>query len=371
MFFILITFVSFAFFVYPDIIIYNNCLKSKKEIIKLLYFLPSILGIFIAISFLDGVEDNYSGKIFFYILMLIALPKLVYVLVLKFLKKIPKKIAIIISLFFFIFSFVGFFFENYRLEIRTYELEFENLPKEFDGYKIVEFSDLHLGSFRDSTFVRKVVDKINSANPDLIVFCGDMVNKRSVEAEKFFTTLRLLRAKHSKFSVLGNHDYAIYGKQNISERRYSIRHLIEFQKDLGFEVLQNSFRIIEKDSAKIAIVGTHNNGELSKPKLGNIAKSYQYLNDSIFSIVLTHDPSYWKMSVLDSCNASLTLSGHTHAGQVNIFGIKPLCIFKPENDGLYRENNRYLIVSRGVGSGVPFRFVSSPSIEVITLKKKR
>lgn len=371
MFVLLIIIVSFVFFIYPDIIIYNDYLKNKKEIIKLLCLLPSILGLIIAISFLDGVEDNYSGKIFFYILMLIALPKTIFVFLYKFLKKIPKKIAIIISIMFFVFSAFSFFVESYRLQEREYQLEFENLPKEFDGYKIVEFSDLHLGSFRDSVFMRKVVDKINSKNPDLLVFCGDMVNKRSIEAEKFLSTLQLLKAKDGKFSVLGNHDYAIYGRQNINERRYSVRHLIEFQNDLGFDVLQNSFRIIEKDSAKIAIVGTHNNGDKSKPKLGDIKKSYQNLNDSIFSIVLTHDPSYWKMAILDSCNANLTLSGHTHAGQVSIFGFKPLCIFKSENDGLYNENNRYLIVSRGVGAGIPFRFGSRPSIEVITLKKKK
>lgn len=259
-----------------------------------------------------------------------------------------------------------------RLDIRHVEYSSPDLPEAFDGYKIVQFSDAHVGTYGSShaSVLRKAVDSINAQNADLVVFTGDVQNMEPKELYQFTPLLSSIRAKDGIFSVLGNHDYAQYIKASDEKKAANERELVSLEQQFGWDLLMNSNRAIRRNGDSIVIAGMENDGRPPFPQKADIRKTIAGVNGNAFIVMLQHDPSAWRRTILPKSKAQLTLSGHTHAGQLKIFGWSPAAISYEEWDGMYYEGDRAMNVSAGVGGFIPFRLGASNEIVVITLRKK-
>lgn len=259
-----------------------------------------------------------------------------------------------------------------QLEVRTVELSFPDLPEAFDGYRIVQFSDLHVGSI-DGDFLRRVVDSINAQHPDLIVFTGDMQNAEPSELDSVtvLPQLRRLEAKDGVCAVLGNHDYGDYTfydeKTKVDNRGF----LMTLMQDMDWYVLTNDRRFIRRDGQRIVIAGMENDGEGRFPQLGNIQMSLYGANRNDFVVMLEHDPTAWRRKILRHCHAQLTLSGHTHGGQFSVFGWTPASLHYRECMGVYEIGGRYIHVTKGLSGGIPVRIGATPEVVVFNLRKAK
>lgn len=262
-----------------------------------------------------------------------------------------------------------------RLEVRHADIVSPALPAEFDGYRIVHFSDIHLGTYGgDTTFTRKIVETINAQHPDIILFTGDLVNFSPGETAGHSAILARLDAPDSVYSVMGNHDYCIYGPPETlpqEQRTSAVDRLAESQRFMGWHLLRNEHAIITRGTAQIAVAGVDNTGKAPFFSLGQLSKAVDGIPRGTYTILLTHDPSHWRGEVLETTDVDLTLSGHTHAMQFQIFGFSPSAWMYPEWGGLYCEGGRMLHVSKGTGGTAPFRFGAWPEITVLTLRKSR
>jgi predicted MPP superfamily phosphohydrolase len=264
---------------------------------------------------------------------------------------------------------------KYNYKIHHYELTFSNLPKAFDGFKVVQLSDLHLGSFDDLDAVAEGLDLVNEQHPDLLLFTGDMVNNKSYEADPFISMLGKLKASYGKYSVLGNHDYATYNDDFDSEQaRADVERLIGLQEQMGFRNLRNeSIKIISGDDY-FQLVGVENWGTGRFLKAGDLNRASKGLNLDVFTLLMSHDPSHWEAEVIGhNHHFDLTLSGHTHGFQygIEVAGLQwsPSKFRYPQWAGMYEKNERLINVNRGFGFlGYPGRFGIWPEITVITLK---
>ena len=144
-----------------------------------------------------------------------------------------------------------------------------------------------------------------------------------------------------------------------------------FQTSVGWNLLLNDNCIVRRSADSIVIAGEENDGRPPFPRKADLSKTLHGISAQSFVVMLQHDPSAWRRSILPKCKAQLTLSGHTHGGQASIFGLRPTELLGKEDAGLYREGNRALYVSTGLGGFVPFRFHMDPEVVVITLKKSR
>lgn len=262
-------------------------------------------------------------------------------------------------------------------KVYEYNLKIEKLPNSFNGLRIVQISDLHLGNLcNNSSLVANVVFTINSLNPDLVVFTGDLVNSISTEAFFYKEQLSKIKAKYGVYSVLGNHDYGDYYKWECdSLKSANLQQLKDFQSKCGWDLLNNEHRIISNQCDSIIVVGVENWGEFPFPQYGKLNEAYTNLNDSKFKILLTHNPVHWSAEVRGLTDIDLTLSGHTHAMQIelNLLGRKwsPSKYRYIEYAGMYNENSQYLCVNRGIGFvGIPMRIGVNPEISLITIECK-
>lgn len=255
-----------------------------------------------------------------------------------------------------------------HFDIKEINYYSNRLPKGFNGYRIVQISDLHLGSWRDTEIIEKLVTKINKLNPDLIVFTGDLVNQQSGELNRFKEILAQLHAKDGVYSVLGNHDYGDYYRwENEKEKEANLNYLINEQKNMGWKMLNNEHVILRQNGDSIALIGVENDGEPPFSQHADLSNATQS-SDSLFSILLSHNPTHWRREVLPKSNIDLMLSGHTHAMQVIIAGYSLSSLIYPEWAGIYYEGKRALYVNIGIGYvGFPFRFGAWPEITVFTL----
>lgn len=267
---------------------------------------------------------------------------------------------------------------KYHVVEKQTTIEIPHLPKAFDGYRIVQLSDFHVGTYRKNPrFVDRVVEKTNRQRPDLIVFTGDMVNYNADEIEPFMSHLKRLRARDGVYSILGNHDYMPYYKfPTEEERQKNIRKLCRAERSLGLTLLLNQNKVIVRNGDSLAVIGTENDGLPPFPHRGDLKKAERGLpqsaeSRSLTKILLSHDPSYWRRSVLGKTDIPLMLAGHTHGGQLRLFGFVPVSLLIDEWGGLYREGGQQLYVSTGLGEALlTFRFGIWPQIDVITLKRK-
>ena len=288
-----------------------------------------------------------------------------------------SKIALLVASIPIPFVLYGIYKGRYNYKVYKYDLIFDDLPEDFDGYQITHISDIHSGSLKNKNNVEYAVRLINEQKSDLILFTGDIINNKSNELIKWKDLLSTMKASDGKFSVLGNHDYGDYVNwNNKQEKEDNFSDLLNFQKQMGFKLLLNENIKIKKGESNISLIGVENWGKGRFKKKGDIDKACIGLNKRDFKIVLSHDPSHWDKILIDhKTHFHLTLSGHTHGMQ---FGIEipgwvkwsPAKWAYRQWAGLYNEKNQFLNVNRGFGVlGFPGRVGIPPEISVITLKK--
>lgn len=266
---------------------------------------------------------------------------------------------------------------KYNFKVFNQTLAFSDLPKAFDGFKIVQFSDLHAGGFDSYEAVKRGFDLIQAQQADLILFTGDLVNDLAEEIIPYKKLLENLHAPFGKYAVLGNHDYSeddgLFPDEAAKAKNFIA--IQQHQKDAGFQLLNNANVKLEKDDVFIRLLGVENWGN-SFIKEGDLDKAIENCEENEFSILMSHDPTHWEKVVLKhSKHIHLTLSGHTHGAQMGIesLGIKwsPIQYFYKYWAGLYQELNQYLYVNRGFGfMGFAGRIGILPEITVFTLTSK-
>ena len=271
-----------------------------------------------------------------------------------------------------------------QLEVHRYDYVSADVPQAFDGYRIVQFSDAHVGTmtgYRQS-LLQRAIDSINALNPDVIIFTGDLQNLHPFELQEHMETLRRLHAKDGVYSILGNHDYPTYLDCDEETKAALVEQTIKSERKMGWKLLLNEHSIIRRDSDSIVIAGMENWGKMKRmPRKGDVKKtlaglSSQLLTPSLhssspFVIMLQHDPSAWDEKILPECQAQLTLSGHTHGGQFEFLGWSPASLSYEEWGGWTYKDGRALYVSTGLGALIPFSLGMPGEIVQITLKGKR
>ncbi|CAG5086868.1 metallophosphoesterase [Parvicella tangerina] len=267
----------------------------------------------------------------------------------------------------------GITFGKYNYKVKRITLKSSNLNPAFDGYKIVQISDIHAGSFDSQESVLRGVKLINEQDPDLVVFTGDLVNDRAEEIDNYIDVFKNITSKDGVLSITGNHDYGDYYQWDSEQaKKDNFERLIQKHEDLGFDLLMNESRKITRGNEHINIVGIENWGLPPFPQKGDLNKALDGVDDS-FTVLLSHDPSHWDEQTLKHPkHIDLTLSGHTHGMQfgVEIPGIKwsPVKYRYPRWAGLYEEQKQHLYVNRGFGFlGLPGRVGIWPEITVIEL----
>lgn len=279
-------------------------------------------------------------------------------------------------------TFYGIFKGKYDFRVCEESLIFPNLPQAFNGLRIVQISDAHLGSFLDNSFeeVQGALKRINDLNPDVIFFTGDLVNNLAEEAEPWVSYFSQLHAPLGKFSILGNHDYAeyVYDPNNPANAQILAENMLQLESvhdRMGFRLLKNETVELEKQGERISLIGIENWGKGRFSKHGKLDVAMTNMPQNNFTILLSHDPSHWEAQVLGQQNIDLTFSGHTHGAQ---FGIEaPMLHIKASPSpwfgykrwgGLYQEGKQYLYVNRGFGFlGFPGRVGMPPEITLVTI----
>ena len=268
----------------------------------------------------------------------------------------------------------GVIFGKYRHNVRKVKIKIAGLPASFKGYKIIQISDVHAGSFFHPEKLQKAIDLINEQEADLVLFTGDMVNNYANEFQPFIPLFSSIKSNDGKFSILGNHDYGDYGDwKSTAEKAQNVPNLIELQKQAGFEMLRNEHRIIEKNGEKLYLLGVENWGEKPFPQYGDLDKASAGIPNEAAKILMSHDPTHFDAIVKNHpSNVQLTLSGHTHGMQ---FGIdlknirwSPVQLKYPKWADLYESQGKNLYVNRGFGViGYPGRVGIDPEITLFEL----
>lgn len=250
-------------------------------------------------------------------------------------------------------------------EVRSHQ------PQAFDGYRIVQLSDLHIGSWQGNTpAIRKLVDLVNAQQPDLIVFTGDLVNHRAVELNDFQEILAGLKAGDGVYSILGNHDYGPYFHwKSKQDQDNNLIELKQRQAAMGWKLLNNEHTFLIQGNDSIALIGVENQGEPPFSQHGDLPKAKAGI-EGMFKLLLSHNPTHWRREVLPESDIDLMLAGHTHAMQLQLGNYSPSVYIYPEWGGMYLEGTRGLYVNVGIGYvGLPFRFGAWPEITVLTLRR--
>lgn len=395
-----------------DVYFYLGTLSSIKSIFhsslfELIYWfiaISSYLYIIYLTSFVDDSKSIYNGtnKIFYTSLFFVFLSS-------KLIGCFPLIIDDILRAFRFLVSFVhdsrdhdikrleflkkssillsgtllaslliGMKWGRYNFKKNYQDIYIKDWPSSLNNYKIVHISDLHLGSFNDIDKFNDVVNIINAEDPDLVVFTGDLVNNFYEEAIPYLDCLKKIKAKDGKFSVLGNHDYGDYAIRNRSSKEWknNFNNLLNLEKEAGFDLLLNDSRLISKKQGKFNIVGVENWGVGRFNKDGDLSTAMNDVDDSLPTILLSHDPSHWDEVVLKSnFMIDLQLSGHTHGMQFGIeipgFKWSPVKYRYEQWAGLYNKNQYQIYVNRGLGHlGYTGRVGIMPDISILNIFSK-
>lgn len=344
-----------------------------------------IIAILYAIGFLGyyamNLGDFHDLRWGFFVFLLLTTPPILFaiywlVAVFPFIRfsrfrNISTLVGISLATIVFLMIMHGGLVGRTKLTVKKVDVHSVRLPKNFDGFRIVQFSDIHLGSFKgEPDFVREIVDKMNDLDADVVLFTGDIVNTRSEEMTEFIPILSGIRAPYGVYSVLGNHDYGDYVQwPTPEEKENNLNRLIGLQEQWGWEVLIDEHHYLYADGDSIAIMGVGNWGEPPFKQYGNLKKAYDGVDPGTYSILLSHNPIHWREEVLPTTHIDLMLAGHTHAWQMRLGNISPSVILYPEWAGLYQEGIRYLYVNQGLGSVFfPMRIGAWPELTLIELK---
>lgn len=336
-------------------------------LLAILWWVPSLLLVLAEVGLQMGFFHKLSVRVLFTTILFSAFPKLVFILFDAFLPWFFALIPALGVMGWFAFGFI----EGWkRLELKHITFTSPDLPPYFDGYRLVQITDFHLGSFPPGNdFVQKVVDATNNEEPDMILFTGDLVNNQASEVEPYLDTLGQLHASDGIYSIWGNHDYCEYGNNHsIGALKRNRRMLYGYQESLGWHQLMNEHHVVSHGMASIAVIGVENPGQPPFTNRSNLKKAMKGLNPDMFKILLSHDPHHWRREVVGK-KIQLTLAGHTHAGQLKIGKWTPARMAFKEWGGAYRIGEQMLYVSSGIGGSFPFRLGAWPELTVITLKR--
>lgn len=377
----------------------------KKTSIRLVYVISNILLVGYFVYFFltfdrSGGQTQYSMLVIS-VLLMVYVPKIITAIVLilqdiyrcivtlvqysnKGIFQMPKRkitlsrIGISIGFIPFLSLLYGVIEGKYDYTIHQQEIYFDRLPKEFEGFRIVQISDIHCGSLDDVKKVTKGIELINQQEADLIIFTGDLVNNLASETlpwKEIFSKIQT--PKYGKLAVLGNHDYGEYITfPTERDKQQNFEEIKQAYTDMGFDLLLNENREIIKNNDTLYVVGVENWGKNFK-QVGDLNKASQNLKQKDFKIVLTHDPSHWDAEVrTHPLYFDLTLSGHTHGMQMgieipNVLHWSPAAFVYKQWGGLYRELEKYIYVNRGFGfHAYAGRIGIWPEITVLKLKKR-
>lgn len=279
-----------------------------------------------------------------------------------------------------------------RLRVHRLELYFDDLPAAFDGYRIVQISDLHVGSFRGDRlrYLQRNIDSINAQKADLIVFTGDLQNIRPSEIGPVAPLLRQLKARDGIISILGNHDYAKYINEGPVVARRNETVTRAWERRLGWQLLCNEHVKLyrDHDGRRLNVVTGHTGKGLptggldsiviageenyKKPSRSDLGRTLRGVGRDAFVVLLQHQPEAWPKEILPTRRVALTLSGHTHGGQMSYLGLRPTHILPGSLDyGLYERDGKRLYVNAGLGGLVFFRFNMPAEITVFTLRSQQ
>lgn len=340
------------------------CLPKRDDSNSLLLFQMWMLFSYISV---------YAGKLLFVVFDLIAsIPNLLHKKRLHWLTKTGAILGVTIVAA----MWWGALINRYKIQINEVIVEIPDLPDSFNNYKIAQISDLHVGTFgNDTTFIHKLVETVNAQHANLIVFTGDIVNRRTIELDPFVKPLSRLYAPDGVISILGNHDYGDYFNwPDTSSKEENMELLMDRQIEMGWELLTNSSTTIYGQNANdsIIIVGVENWGDPPFPTYGNLTEAYPTPSDKATKILLTHNPAHWVEAIApsDTMNFALTLSGHTHAMQMELAGYSPAVFRYRTWGGMYQspDSLRPLYVNIGAGTvGIPMRLGATPEITIFTI----
>ena len=370
----------------PQLYFDRRKLRRRKMWQRLLRWLPT--GAMMVLTVALAMERDFVPhemtvmNIYLMLLGLIFAPKAIYVLCSlagRFVRKIRHSrnnwgnlVGFFLAFFIVFVVLYGSFVGVRRLNVNRLEIALKDLPEAFDGYRIVLFSDAHVGSFTGwrQSLLQRDIDSINAQQADAIFFVGDLQNQRPEELYPVQEMLRSLKATDGVFSVLGNHDYSDYIDDDPAIKIANEREMVSRQRQFGWKLLLNEHLTLEKQGARLVVAGVENDQTRKQMKKRNdLAKALEGVRDDDCIILLQHDPGAWQQTEWIQPQVSLTLSGHTHGGQVSLFGLRATQLSKNYDYGLYREGERQLYVTCGIGGLVPFRFGVTPEIAVITLKR--
>lgn len=351
----------------PDFWLWHIGVSEWPLLLAILWWVPSLLLVLAEVGLQMGFFHKLSVRVLFTTILFSAFPKVVFILFDAFLPWFFALIPALGVMGWFAFGFI----EGWkRLELKHITFTSPDLPPYFDGYRLVQITDFHLGSFPPGNdFVQKVVDATNNEEPDMILFTGDLVNNQASEVETYLDTLRQLHASDGIYSIWGNHDYCEYGNNHsIGALKRNRRMLYGYQESLGWHQLMNEHHVVSHGMASIAVIGVENPGQPPFTNRSNLKKAMKGLNPDMFKILLSHDPHHWRREVVGK-KIQLTLAGHTHAGQLKIGKWTPARMAFKEWGGAYRIGEQMLYVSSGIGGSFPFRLGAWPELTVITLKR--
>lgn len=351
----------------PDFWLWLIGVSEWPLLLAILWWVPSLLLVLAEVGLQMGFFHKLSVRVLFTTILFSAFPKVVFILFDAFLPWFFALIPALGVMGWFAFGFI----EGWkRLELKHITFTSPDLPPYFDGYRLVQITDFHLGSFPPGNdFVQKVVDATNNEEPDMILFTGDLVNNQASEVEPYLETLGQLHASDGIYSIWGNHDYCEYGNNHsIGALKRNRRMLYGYQESLGWHQLMNEHHVVSHGMASIAVIGVENPGQPPFTNRSNLKKAMKGLNPDMFKILLSHDPHHWRREVVGK-KIQLTLAGHTHAGQLKIGKWTPARMAFKEWGGAYRIGEQMLYVSSGIGGSFPFRLGAWPELTVITLKR--
>ena len=368
----------------PDSYILFSIMNNASWWWKGLFLLPTVAYIWVLIKlFLAGDTRQEMLNLFFWLTLCVVFPFLIFSII----SVLGKGLGIFFPCLTAIFNFAGLIIalgwlgisiygivEGWKkISVENVKISSKKIPAAFNGYKIVQLSDFHIGTYSLAPdCVERIVEKVNSLNPDLIVFTGDLVNSSSQEVEEFTGILSQLHAKDGVYSVLGNHDYCLYRQYHGDDTPdKELAKVIDCEKQIGWKLLRNSSIQIARGNDSIALIGVDNAGSRGFIDRSDLKEALDGVPKDEFKILLSHDPSHWRREVLPKSDIDLTLAGHTHAMQFKLFGWSPSKWTYPEWGGLYEDKSRKLYVSTGIGENVAFRFGAWPQIVLITLNNEK
>lgn len=311
----------------------------------------------------------------FLLTAVVAVPLLAYFLCRWLLpRRWGSKVGVALAVWLMLCALYGEFVGYERLEVRRVEFASRDLPEAFDGYRIVQFSDAHIGTMtgKRKWLLARAVDSILAQKADMIVFTGDLQNIYPDELVEHLPQLRRLRARDGVYSVLGNHDYATYQTCDSMMKEGNCAKTQALERQAGWTLLMNEHHTVCRGGDSIVVAGMENWGRLERmPRKGDVRQTLDGVDSSAFVVMLQHDPTAWRERILPECGAQLTLSGHTHGGQACVLGFSPVALTYRDWQGWSHEGGRALYVSTGLGALIPFRLGVPGEIVVITLKRQR